>query len=138
MIPARISPAGLFAKLFLSGKPEEIREQQRRLDDGKSILDHLGSQAKALKALSSANASRILDDYFESIRSTESNIAVAKRWIEVPKPQVDAPAPGDIADHADLIGRVQLLMDLVPLIVQSDSSRVVTIFVQDHTVVPKV
>ena len=47
-------------------------------------------------------------------------------------------APSDIADNADLIGRTQLLMDLIPLIVQTDSSRVISILIQDHFVVPKV
>ncbi len=138
MIPAHTSPANLFAQLFLEGKPAEVRVQRQKLSDGKSILDKLGSQAKSLRRKASSADNHLLDDYFDSVRRTESNIAAAQGWMETPKPQVDAPQPSDISDIADLIGRAQLLMDLVPLIVQSDSSRVISIMIQDHYVVPKV
>ncbi|MGI9473846.1 MAG: DUF1552 domain-containing protein, partial [Rubripirellula sp.] len=49
-----------------------------------------------------------------------------------------AEQPRDIPDPADLIGRAQMIMDLVPLIVQTDSSRVISVMIQDHYVVPKV
>ena len=39
MIPAETRPANLFARMFLEGKPEELRAQQQRLTDGCSILD---------------------------------------------------------------------------------------------------
>src|SRR6185503_18048257 len=39
MVPADLFPASVFARLFLNGKPEEMREQARRLEDGLSILD---------------------------------------------------------------------------------------------------
>ena len=58
--------------------------------------------------------------------------------MDKPKPKVDADQPSDIHDRADMIGRAQLLVDLVPLIVQTDSSRVVSLMIQDHYVVPKV
>jgi hypothetical protein len=138
MIPAETSPARLFANMFLQGKPSEIKKQQQRLRDGESILDHLGSQAKKLKRKASSADNHLLNDYFESVRQAETNIAAAQGWMEKPKPEVKAKQPTDINDHADMIGRTKLLMDLVPLIVQTDSSRVVSIMVQDHYVVPKV
>lgn len=138
MIPAETSPARLFGKMFLQGKPAEVKKQQQRLNDGKSILDELGSQAKKLKTKASSADNHLLNDYFESVRQAETNIAAAQGWMEKPKPKVDAKQPTDINDHADMIGRTKLLMDLVPLIVQTDSSRVVSIMVQDHYVVPKV
>lgn len=138
MIPAETSPASLFAKMFLQGKPSEIKKQQQRLRDGESILDNLGSQAKKLKRKASSADNHLLNDYFESVRQAETNIAAAQGWMEKPKPEVEATQPTDINDRADMIGRTKLLMDLVPLIVQTDSSRVVSIMVQDHYVVPKV
>jgi hypothetical protein len=138
MIPAQTSPANLFAQLFLEGKPEEVRAQRQKLSDGKSILDELGSQVKSLRRKASSADNHLLDDYFDSVRSAESNIAAAQSWMDNPKPQVDAEQPSDIPDIANLIGRAQLLMNLVPLIVQSDSCRVISIMIQDHFVVPKV
>ena len=138
MIPAQTSPANLFAQLFLQGKPEEVLAQKQKLDDGKSILDELGSQARTLRRKASSSDNHLLDDYFDSIRSAETNIAAVQSWMDKPKPKVDAEQPSDIPDIADLIGRAQLLMDLVPLIIQTDSSRVISIMIQDHFVVPKV
>ena len=138
MIPAETSPAKLFANMFLQGKPSEVKKQRQRLNDGKSILDELGSQAKKLKRKTSAADNHLLNDYFESVRQAETNIASAQGWMDKPKPKVDANQPSDINNRADMIGRTKLLMDLVPLIIQTDSSRIVSIMVQDHYVVPKV
>ena len=138
MIPAQTSPAKLFAQLFLAGSPQQVKAQKQRLLDGKSVLDGLRSQAKALKSKASSADNHLLEDYFDSIRVAESNIQAKQGWLEKQKPEIDASQPEDIADHADLIGRTQLLMDLVPLIVQTDSSRVISILIQDHYVVPKV
>ena len=138
MIPAQTSPANLFAQLFLEGKPAAVRAQKQKLEDGGSILDELGSQAKTLRHKSSNADNHLLDDYFESVRSAETNIAAAQGWMDRPKPKVDARQPSDIPDNADLIGRARMLMDLVPLIVQTDSSRVISVMIQDHFVVPKV
>ena len=48
-------------------------------------------------------------------------------WIDRPKPEVKAQAPLDIHDKTDLIGRIRLLLNLLPLIVQTDSSRVLAL-----------
>ncbi|MBP85575.1 MAG: hypothetical protein CMJ64_02485 [Planctomycetaceae bacterium] len=138
MIPAQTSPANLFAQLFLQGTPAEVRAQKQKLDDGRSILDELGTQAKVLRRKASVSDNHLLDDYFDSVRGAETNIAAVQGWMDKPKPKVDAQQPSDIPDIAELIGRAQLLMDLVPLIVQSDSSRVISVMIQDHFVVPKV
>ena len=138
MIPAQTSPASLFARLFLEGKPQEVLEQKRQLNDGKSILDQLTNQTKGLRRKASSSDNHLLDDYFDSIRKAETNITEVQGWIDKPKPKVEARQPYDIHDNADLIGRAQLLIDLVPLIIQSDSSRVVSVMIQDHYVVPKV
>ena len=138
MIPSQTSPADLFAQLFLEGKPEEVRKQRQELNDGRSILDQLGSQRKSLQRRASSSDNHLLDDFFDSVRDAEADIAAVQGWMDRPKPRVDATQPKDIADHADLIGRARLLLDLVPLIVQTDSSRVVSVMIQDHYVVPKV
>ena len=138
MIPAEISPANLFANLFLEGKPSQVKEQKLRLEEGKSILDELRTQAKQIRNKASRNDNHLLDDYFESVRSAESNITAQQGWLDVPKPQVNAEAPTDNPNMADIIGRLELLIDLIPLIVQTDSSRVISLMVQDHYVVPEV
>ena len=138
MIPAQTSPAKLFAQLFLAGKTEEVRAQRQRLTDGRSILDQLSSQTRTLRRRASRNDNHLLDDYFDSVRKAEARITASEGWMEKPKPRVEAPQPVDISDPADLIGRAKLLMELVPLIIQTDSSRIISVMIQDHYVVPKV
>lgn len=138
MIPSETSPAKLFANMFLQGNPSEVKAQTQKLSDGRSILDELGSQATALRRKTSKADNHLLDDYFESVRAAEANIASAQGWMAKPKPRVDVKQPNDIADTADIIGRAELLMNLVPLIVQTDTSRVVAVMIQDHYAVPKV
>ena len=138
MIPSQTSPAELFAKMFLQGRPAEIVAQKQRLSDGRSILDELGSQTERLRQQASEADNHLLDDYFSSIRDAEQNIAATADWMDKPKPVVEATPPTDINDPTDLIGRTRLLLDLIPLIVQTDSSRIITMMVQDHYVVPKV
>ena len=138
MIPAQTSPSRLFAKMFLDGRPAELRAQKQQLDDGRSILDQLRSETKKLRRKASRNDNHLLDDYFDSVRAAESNITAMQGWMDKPKPKVAETQPIDVADNADIIGRAQLLVDLVPLILRTDSSRVVSIMVQDHYSVPKV
>ncbi|MEM6689099.1 MAG: DUF1552 domain-containing protein [Planctomycetota bacterium] len=138
MIPAETSPAKLFAKLFLSGRPNEVRQQKRRLDDGRSILDQVADQTRKLKRSSSRSDNRLLAEYLESVRQAERDIGDQQDWMDRPKPQVDEPAPSDILDPRDLIGRTRLLTGLIPLMLQTDSTRVVTLMIQDHFVVPTI
>ena len=44
----------------------------------------------------------------------------------------------DVPDSADLLGRISLWLSLIPLILETDSSRVVSLMIQDHGVVPKI
>ena len=138
MIPAQTSPSRLFARLFLQGKPAEVQTQKRKLDDGRSILDELGEQTKVVRRQVSGADNQLLTDFLDSVRAAEATITEVQGWLDKPKPQVAAEPPADIPDLRDLIGRAQLLMDLVPLIVQTDSTRVVSVMIQDHFVVPQV
>ncbi|CAN5548038.1 DUF1552 domain-containing protein [soil metagenome] len=138
MVPAETSPARLFAQLFLQGKPAEVEDQKRRLREGRSILDQLQGQTKQIRQRASSGDHRQLDEYFESVRKAEQEIAAADGWLNKPKPKVDAKQPEDVRDNRNLSGRVQLLVNLIPLILQTDSSRVVTVMIQDHQAVPQI
>jgi len=138
MLPAESSPSRMFAKMFLQGKPHEIAKQKQKLADGRSVLDELMSQARLLRKRSTSGDREKLDEYFESVRKTERDLREARAWMDRPKPKVDAEQPQDIYDKTDMIGRIRLLMNLVPLIVQTDSSRVISVVIQDHLSIPQV
>ena len=138
MVPAETSPAGLFKKLFLRGSAEEIKRETQSLNDGGSILDHLLEEGRRLNKQVSASDKHKLDAHFEAVRAAENQLTEVQAWTDRPKPEVGRESPVDIPDSSDLIGRIELMLGLVPLILQTDSSRVVSLMIQDHGVVPQV
>ena len=138
MIPAEFRPSRLFARMFLRGKPSELARQKQKLGDGRSILDELMDQTKALLKNATAADRASLEEYFESVRDAEKQMAEAQAWIDKPKPEVAQRPPSDIHDKGDIIGRMRLLLNLVPLIIQTDSSRVISIVIQHNHGIPKV
>ena len=45
-VPADSKPSKIFAKLFLDGTPDEVRQEMDRLNEGRSILDSVSDDAK--------------------------------------------------------------------------------------------
>jgi hypothetical protein len=138
MVPAQTSPANLFRQLFLQGTPEEVEREKQSLNDGGSILDRLKSQTTALRGRVSAADGIKLDAYFDAVRAAEQELTEVQAWLDRPKPVVDAEPPTDIPNPADLIGRIGLMLRMIPLILETDSSRVVSLMIHDHGVVPQV
>ena len=138
MVPAETSAAELFRKMFLQGTPEEVAREAQSLNDGGSILDRLKSQTTSLRRRVSAGDQQKLDAYFDAVRTAEENLAEVKAWQQRPKPVVDATLPTDIPNPADLIGRVKAMFYMIPLILETYSSRVISMMIQDHGVVPQV
>ena len=138
MVPAETSPANLFKKLFLQGTPEEIQREAQSLNDGGSILDRLKSQTASLRRRLSVTEQRKLDSYYDAVRTAEQELGEVKAWQQKPKPVVGAEAPADIPSPADLSGRIRAMFSLIPLILENDSSRVISLMIQDHGVVPQV
>ena len=138
MVPAEYRPSVMFEQLFLSGKPYQIEQQKQKLKDGKSILDSISRQSRQLhKRVSSADRLR-LEEYFTSLRSAELNFQKSSQWVDRPKPKVDAQQPQDITEDNDIIGRTKLMFDLIPLILQTDSSRVITFLIEGRGDVPPI
>jgi hypothetical protein len=138
MVPAEYRPSALFEKMFLEGKPHQVQRQKQKLSDGKSVLDSIAVQARRLrKRVSSADRER-LEEYFTALRSAEQHFQKAEQWIDRPKPVVAAKQPEDIKDDNDLIGRTKLMFELIPLILQTDSSRVITLLIEGRSDVPPI
>jgi hypothetical protein len=138
MLPAEDRPSAVFSKLFLEGTESQVRRQRRQLQEGRSILDRVLEQARAVERKGSQQDRRQLEDYFAAIRQAEVELAKAEAWLDRPKPKVEATPPRDISDASDLLGRTRALFNLIPLTLQTDSTRVLTLVIQDHLVVPKI
>ena len=137
MIPAQTSPAEVFKQMFIQGTPEEVEKESQRINDGGSILDNLKTQARTLQNSGSSEDRQKLEAYFEAVRAAEIELSKVRDWMDRPKPGVDSVPPVDNADPTDILGRIDLWLELMPLILATDSSRVVSLMIQDHGVVPK-
>lgn len=137
LLPSESLPSKVFAKLFLDGTPEEVEREMDRLHEGRSILDAVSDDAKSLGGSVSAGDRDKLDEYFTSVREMERRLQAMQAWAHKPKPKVNAPMPRDVQNAADLIAKMDLLFDLMPLALQTDSTRVVTIYISgDDYVLP--
>jgi len=133
-ISAERSPKKLFQKLFVQGKPQEVQANVEALRQGRSTLDFVGEQSKRLnQTLSQADQHR-LDQYFTSVRELEQRLHSAEAWEYKPKPVVKASAPEDIEDAREFARRTTLMFDVMKLAVETDSSRLITLFI-DTTVI---
>ncbi len=138
MIPAESRPSKVFAKLFLDGTPGEVYTQMRKLKEGRSIMDAVREEAKRFERRVGSADREKLEEYYTSVREMEQRLLKAEDWVNKPKPKVDAQQPRDIDDEKDLIGRMNLIFQLVPLALQTDSTRLITILIQGRGDVPAI
>src|SRR3954454_2109763 len=126
-VPTESWPSGVFAKLFIEGRPDEVAAQKRRLQDGQSILDTVREQAEDARAAAGARDRDKLDEYFTSVRELEQRLAQNEEWAKKPKPKVSAPQSQDVRNSTDLIAKTRVWFDLIHLALQTDSTRLVTL-----------
>ncbi|MFN0052308.1 MAG: DUF1552 domain-containing protein [Planctomycetales bacterium] len=138
LVPPDLYPADTFAKLFLEGRPDEVAAQGRRLRNGRSILDSLRDQARALQPALGSRDQEKVDEYFTSVRELEQRMTTAQAWSLRPKPKVDAPPPQNNMNSADLIGKTRLMLDLIHLALQTDSTRLVTLLLLGSSLAPPI
>ena len=138
LIPADNSPSKVFARLFLEGRADEVQDQMRRLEDGRSILDDVSDQAHSLRSNLGSEDRDKLDEYLTSLRELEQRMVNDESWAKRPKPKVEVEPPKDIPNAADLIGRTRLLFDLTHLALQTDSTRLITIMLASSSFAPPI
>ncbi len=129
MISPEDSPRRLFTKLFIDESSSKQQQQAGRIKQGRSIMDLVGEDARALqRELGTADRDR-LDEYFTSVRQLEKRMAKSHAWSMRPKPKVNVPPPVDIRDGSDLVGRQKMMLDVVKLALETDSSRFITLHI---------
>jgi hypothetical protein len=127
-IPAQGRASQVFRQLFIKGTPEEEARELRRLQDGQSILDDVRDQVKSLTGkLGEADRQR-LDLYLSSLREAEQRLQQDEKWSKTPKPQVKVPPPTDYSGP-QLVQRSRTWYDLVHLALQTDSTRVISLYI---------
>jgi hypothetical protein len=128
-ISADYKPRTVFQKLFVQGNAAEVEANKEALRQGRSMMDFLGEQTRRLNAVVSQSDRARLDQYFTSVRELEQRLHGAQEWEDRPKPVVKAKAPDDNDDAREFVLRTKLTLDVVKLALETDSTRLVTLFV---------
>jgi hypothetical protein len=127
LIPCEEKPSEVFKRLFLRGTPEEIREQERKLALGESIMDAVAGQARSLERDLGARDRERLDQYFTGVRDLEQRLGKARAWESKPKPVVKVPVPVDPTSPREYMEKVRLMYDMARMAFETDSTRMVTL-----------
>lgn len=137
-IPALSKPSEIFSRMFLSGNKNDVDREMARLKRGQSVLDKMGDRFTDLKKTMSRHDQQQLVDYTEAVRDMEKQLQADEAWVMRPKPVVKDPVPSDATDRADVIGRAKILFNLTRLALQTDSTRVVSIFIRGMDLKPPI
>jgi hypothetical protein len=134
-IPAEQRATQVFRQLFIRGTPEEEARELRRIRDGLSVLDDVRGQVKSLNSKLGESDKQRLEQYLASIREAEQRLQQDELWSKTPKPQVKVPTPTNDFGGAQLIQRTKQWYDIVHLAFQTDSTRVISLWLgsQDRT-----
>ena len=134
-IPQEKSPARLFAKLVMSGSAKDIGEEKQQLQDGHSILDSVLEEANSMKKSITQADREKLEQFFTAVRETENRIDKSERWLDTPKPEVDAKQPKDVGS-GDLITWLKSHFEVIRLALATDSTRAIAFGGPNHSLVP--
>ncbi|MEM0896578.1 MAG: DUF1552 domain-containing protein [Verrucomicrobiota bacterium] len=117
------SPRKIFNLLF--GVNENEKMQQQILEENRSILDAVLSQAKSMEKRLNATDREKMDEYLSSVRDAEKTVRKQAHWSGRPKPKVDYEL--ETFDRKSVDDYVATLMDLAVLALETDSTRAVTV-----------
>ena len=121
-IPAEHKPKRIFDMLFVKSGPDAAR----RLALSESALDDLMEDARSLKRSLSKHDQDTLTEYLQSVRDTEVRIEKAKRWLNIPLPQVDVDHLQLDVTPEDPQNYLRTMYELIYLAFKTDTTRVAT------------
>jgi hypothetical protein len=133
MVPSEARATQVFKQLFIDGTPQEVAREMEKIKTGESILDGVREQARSLaRTLSPTDRGR-LDLMLSSIREAEQRLQRDQTWLQKPKPKVAAQPPtDDYTTDLRTLERERQWYDLVHLALQTDSTRVIALFMWSY------
>ena len=136
-IPPELSPAKVYQRLFTPDTPEESARRMREIGQRVSTLDFVNEKAKRLSQSLGAEDRGRLDQYLTSVRELEQRLEQARVWQQREKPRVTVSQPQDIQDNTQDVDRARLMYDMTLLALQSDSTRIITLYLNPLEVLVK-
>lgn len=133
MIPAENDAIRLFTRLFVDDKPAERERQAELIRQGRSVMDAVAAEAKALQREVGASDREKLDAWFTGVRDLEQRLVANEAWVNRPKPKVDLAKPAAIPrDNEVAVQRI--FLDIIHLALATDSTRFITLHVTGNNV----
>ncbi|MEO0414094.1 MAG: DUF1552 domain-containing protein [Verrucomicrobiota bacterium] len=124
-IPSLNRPATVFERLF-DMSHDSIEAQRKGLTRTGSHLDFLMDEANTLHKKLGRTDQQKLDEYLTSVRQVEQDVERAAKWLEVPRPKVNADGLTLDADDNTPEELMKTMLDLIVLAFQTDSTRFAT------------
>jgi hypothetical protein len=127
-MPAILDPAVLYARIFGVGALS-LEQQTYLIESGRSLLDGLVAEAKALRRRTDTADADTFDEYLASLRKVERDLALQREWIDRPFPAPPAEFPAPASPRVDgtlLLVNEDLMWDLMALALKNDSTRVIS------------
>jgi hypothetical protein len=135
-IPSESRASRVFREMFVNGTPTEVKAQVQKLQQGESIMDTVLEEAKRFQKGLGKQDREKLDEYFSAVREVENRMVKAQEWSKKPKPKVDAKLPVDITNNLEVPACVRLMIDMMQLAFQTDSTRFITFALHGLNAVP--
>ncbi|WP_372721571.1 DUF1552 domain-containing protein, partial [Novipirellula sp.] len=120
-----VDPGALFDRLFAGQTSKETRRAKSvREKYRKSVLDFVLEDAKQLHKTLPEIDRRKLDEYLYAVRDVEKRLAGAERLSISEDGVPDYPRPSGVPQ--ELKEHSELMMDMITLAIQTDSSRIIS------------
>jgi len=121
-LPMDWNPRTVFEKLFGDSGSTDRSARERRIEQGKSILDSVTGKLAELKRDLAPEDQNKLDEFGDAVRDVERRIQRAEEQSNIELPVMDQPlgAPPVFEDH------LALMLDLQLLALRADLTRVVS------------
>jgi len=133
MIPAENDAVALFTKLFVDDKPAEQERQAELIRQGRSIMDVVGAEAKALQREVGSGDRDKLEAWFTSVRDLEKRLVANEEWIHQPKPEVSLKKPTAIPKDNEVVVE-RIFLDIIHMALATDSTRFITLHITGNNV----
>ncbi len=128
-LPGEKDPRRVFNRLFVPEDQASRKESVQRHIERSSVLDVVLGEAASLKRRLGRADQRKLEEYLNSVRETERRVQRSKKWISVPRPNVDKTSLKLSSNWYSARDRgmwLDVMLELSYLAFITDTTRVVT------------
>jgi hypothetical protein len=133
MVPAENNAMRLFTRLFVDDTPVEQERQAELIRRGRSVMDVVGAEARALQRELGAGDRDKLDAWCTSVRELEQRLVANEAWTHRPKPKVELKPPTNIPRDNE-VAVEGIFLDIVHMALATDSTRFITLHVTGNVV----